>query len=67
MEDGSVVKATKEHPFLMNDLTYVELQNLKVGDELFSFNIAEESPKNHLEMISKLYTGDSDLYAWQRN
>jgi hypothetical protein len=37
MEDGSVVKATKEHPFLMNDLTYVELQNLKVGDELFSF------------------------------
>jgi hypothetical protein len=30
-----------------------------------AFNIAEESPKNHLEMISKLYTGDSDLYAWQ--
>jgi ribonucleotide reductase alpha subunit len=38
LDDGSFVKATDNHQFMMRDGSYKELKNLQVGDSLMPFN-----------------------------
>ena len=38
LDNGKVICATENHPFLMRDLTYKRLDELEVGDSLYPFN-----------------------------
>lgn len=63
LDNGEVVYATENHPFLMRDLTYKRLDELEFGDSLYPFNrhLGSDGYTNH-QVVSIEFVRKDEVY-----